>query len=771
MDSSSSNKRMEKLEKSSDSLEYERKIQKELDANAPAYMMRYPLTATSLIVPTLENRAERHIKMTDTANPNKAIIYKAIVAAYNYAFFDPYAAVSNKSLYAQHAHLFVEWLNDTQIINRYDVLKKYEAFRFDLLENHGGLSALKGIKPLLTYACEYSSELQQHLSTEDFQYLQDLRKTKISPNRDKSQNSLASYFGQLDWLRRDDVGVGNELYTALSSPKLTVNSLSQTMSTILLEIERHKRLLRSFIIDNSIDVSSFEPNRFLSSNRYHNKSAIGLFYYNLISAFHLKGTSDLKDTMEIVLLSIVASYDSFLKLKSTLKCQSELDALFLCKSSDKENEVRKGICSYTFSSKYSASILSPSVIFALHSSERYQPITQVEALAFTWLMACLTVQPYDIEKLTHDSFRTLRMGDRVTDIECEYFKGRAKLFYQTRSLSTRTREGKAILSYLEQCKYGELKTLNKKSSMGHLRNHVLTLTGGLSKLLQLESVHSALQKAHKSQGDIPLIMPSTLVALIENAVTPQNVSIKSRAILPYGERIQLVQESLTPSLNGSIFGLRAIKNAAVHAFSDPYTLNYLLSRNSHSNKTEKLSYLNNDNEEWINSAGRITRAVMHDLINNVFALNFDDLNNSEKSKNIDEFNREFSDVTENISYRAGEMLARLCVVTEKDKGKINEIGVLRLSNQSEPHQDFEPLYVLDTPVTAFRMYNYLHEFKIHYKQLLSSNPEYLYKTAMPTVEWMEFTLNELSKENLDKGFELHRNAVKNGVTVSVFHSI
>ena len=231
----------------------------------------------------------------------------------------------------------------------------------------------------------------------------------------------------------------------------------------------------------------------------------------------------------------------------------------------------------------------------------------------------------------------------------------------------------------------------------------------------------------------------------------------------------MVESSGTACLS-CLFGLQAIKNSAVHAFSDPYTLNYLVNRNSHTNKTEKENYLNNDNQEWMNAAGRITREVMLDLINNVFDLSFEELEHNEKVKGIERFNSEFMAVTEDISYKAGEMLGRLKVITEQSKGKVNEVGVLALDD-NENEQWFSPIHVVDSPVTAWKMNNYLHEFKKNYKKLLSQNPEYLYKTVMPTVEWAEYALSQLGKENQKVGRVIFKRMLKNGVVASVFHSI
>ncbi len=215
------------------------------------------------------------------------------------------------------------------------------------------------------------------------------------------------------------------------------------------------------------------------------------------------------------------------------------------------------------------------------------------------------------------------------------------------------------------------------------------------------------------------------------------------------------------------FGPLSIKNSAVYAFSDPYTLHYLINRNSHTNQTEKIHYLTEDNEEWMNSSGRITREVMLDLIKNVFDLGFE----REDERQLDRFNSEFMAVTESISYKHEEMNARLRLVTGQENGKVNEVGVLALSKKNDNEEPLSPIYVVDDPLTALKMYNYLHEFQKHYKKILANNPDFLFKTVMPTVEWIEDTLGKMSKLSQIKGREKFEVMIKSGVVISVFHSM
>ncbi|WP_219580450.1 hypothetical protein, partial [Vibrio parahaemolyticus] len=65
---------------------------------------------------------------------------------------------------------------------------------------------------------------------------------------------------------------------------------------------------------------------------------------------------------------------------------------------------------------------------------------------------------------------------------------------------------------------------------------------------------------------------------------------------------------------------------------------------------------------------------MFDLINNVFDLDFEGLTEIELEKAQKAFNEELTALTDTVSYKKEEMVARLRVVTGQEKGQVNEIG-------------------------------------------------------------------------------------------------
>jgi hypothetical protein len=264
---------------------YESIVRRNFNSNKPA-SFRYPLSATSIVVPALKAYPERVITFNVKGETYKRLIFKAIIASYNYSFLDEFAPPSAKYRFTSSAHLFVEWLNNTNIKNPYTVLKEYESYRFDTLNNHGGESALRKLRTVLFYALERSSELSSSIEPEQLQYLFEIYKTKVSPNFNKKQISLAGYFGELDWLRNDDIGIGNQLYQVLASPKITIRSLRATASSIIIELYECKLALKRFLEVSDFSLFDFNmlgPNK---NVKYYKKSFTGRAIFCLLYKYH-----------------------------------------------------------------------------------------------------------------------------------------------------------------------------------------------------------------------------------------------------------------------------------------------------------------------------------------------------------------------------------------------------------------------------------------------------------------------------------------------------
>ncbi|CAH6826938.1 hypothetical protein A152_0003620 [Vibrio tasmaniensis 1F-187] len=756
------NSDLNNLQRPVTSAEIETLLVDEFKSNKVVVPVEQPYTAMSLFIPQSDNNSEHTLTMTDWSQSDKVVIYKAVIAAYNYAFFDKEASISAKEIFSKGTRFFIEWLNEHSVENRYEILKRYESYRMDKLGNHGGNSPLNSVLTVLNYAID-SADFQVEVSSDDYGYITELRKTKVSPNLNKAQKSLASYFGELDWLRRDDIGVGKDVYSALASPRLTVESLRLTAATVILELKKYRIALSALIQKAQPNYPEWLCVDFSSLTKSKKQEYMGNFLYHTISSYHQNSDkSELsKCALEVLLLSRASSERAYFLLLETLVSQEACDAVFLNKAV-KRHKVSSNVCRNNITANHGDCLFSLEMLHSLSRGE-VKEITSVESMMFGWLMASLTVQPNDIPQLTSESFRKMRVGGRVTQIECEYFKGRARVFHITRSLSTRDIEGRALLSYLDIVG-NKTKLYTQVEQI--ISRGIRSLTGKFRLLIQCDGMNTALRVSH-SKKNTPFILPSVYCALIANGLHPENITVNPKK-LSLDERIKLARKSES-FCRKSLFGLQAIKNSAVHAFSDPYTYHYLVNRNSHTNQTEKINYLTEDNEEWINSAGRITREVMFDLIKNIFTLDFNQETAEKQKKEIAAFNSEFMAVSEVISYKSEEMSARLRIVTGQARGKLNEVGVFALNDKTD--EPLDPIYVLDSPLTVLKMYNYLHEFKKNYKKLLATNPDLLFKTVMPTVEWIESTLRKMSKHSQQSGREQFDEMIKNGVVISVFHSL
>lgn len=752
-----------------DSSSLEKKIKAIHQENKTVENLKLPLVATSFVIPALQDvkQPERHIVFLDTKNSDKRLLHMMIIAAYNYAFLDDTAPLSGKGIISQSVYKFVDWLNFVQTYNRYNILKEYESYRFDQLNNHGGYSALNSLRTILFYALERSSELRLALEPEQLQYLQVLKETRISPNLNKKQDSLASYFGGLDWLRRTDLGIGNDLYQTLASPKLTINSFKITVSTIIIELYKCKLALKQFLIENDFVKYSYDIKQFKNETKFFRATYVGECIYFLCRKYHEVENKSvyLHRALTLMLFSNVTNENHYFKILPILESKEKMEETFRPKRRNGK-EISTDFTSKVFIRSGSGALFSLDYLMNLTNSGYGMSVTKLETLMFSWLMANLTVQPTDIPKLTRSSFRFLKVGGKVTHIECEYFKSRVGAIHHTRSLSTRKLEGKALYLFLKQHIDEKLEAFKGGSPV--ISTGYSSISGVLFRMLSTSFLNERIIITHRQQGHTPPSFPIVMKALIRNGLHTENVVLAVKNT-PLEERKKLVAESDTPCPT-AFFGLQSIKNSSVHAYSDPYTLDYLINKNSHSNQTEKKHYLNEDNEEWINASGRITRSVMMDLINNVFDLRFTYLDEDKFDVDKAKFNNEFSSLADSLSYKSGEMISRLKVVTGQKKGKVNEIGVLSFSTQGDS-QKFEPIYVLDSSVTVFKILNYRYEFSKSYKKLLSKNPNFLFMTAMPTIEWMEHVLDKLSKSSLDQGQRIFNQMRESNVSISVFHSI
>jgi hypothetical protein len=268
----------------------------------------------------------------------------------------------------------------------------------------------------------------------------------------------------------------------------------------------------------------------------------------------------------------------------------------------------------------------------------------------------------------------------------------------------------------------------------------LSTNGSIAELIRVlntPAFNEKILKKHKDKGVTSLISIS-LAKLMQNGPSFRNSDD------PESKSEQKAREAKFRSI--VFFKSSAIKNTAVYAGSDLFDPTQLLNFNSHTNATERDSYLTPYNEEWKNNTGQITRAVMQDIHKNLYRI-------SEKDKQ--QFQSEFTKATNAINNRKKEALAKIKVLTEYNDIEVNELGVASKNTLIEDNLP-DTIYLVDSAETVMKLNHYLDQAKRHYKAILKKNPEFLFNTLLPTLEWIEeiFFKKKFSKKSLSKGNEM-----------------
>ena len=131
---------------------------------------------------------------------------------------------------------------------------------------------------------------------------------------------------------------------------------------------------------------------------------------------------------------------------------------------------------------------------------------------------------------------------------------------------------------------------------------------------------------------------------------------------------------------------------------------------------EKHSYLTDDNKDYVNRLGRITRLVLNDLQHNAFHPPVDTIINSARD-------------LENKT---------LIVKTAKP----NDINTIDANYNLTPNFDNE-IIVTDTIDSALYFIHYIEQAEATYKPLSKIRPDFVERTLLVQVEWMSRILSKM----------------------------
>jgi hypothetical protein len=647
---------------------------------------------TSLNQDALRLEIDGKLYELDNKSLEAKYIYKAIISALQ---SDWYRAQSDKSTktYKNALTTFLPWISKytVDVENRSLILKDFESYRVNEVNVQPQSSGLTRIINLLNNGVDYDSDRGS------IKYIKKLlRNTKISKPGDPQQDTLTGYFASMPWLREF---IGEKNYLKLESPKLLMKSFSVVVATTLLFIIEQKKLAKEKLND---------PSELIKRNVKQDRSRIQSFCHDLINKLSGFGSDfkPLNELTELLLLDFVS--------KDKLE-----DLIVRLKMSDGKK---------TLSTKYSGR--SRKYLFlkpCIFHYDTWDSHSEIEQYLCAWLCAWQAVQPTDIGKLKRNNFVVNRNSHgKAISIQCVYYKSRGQRIHEPPILSATQIEGKALIAYLEELTENDSKLfLNNVVGIPHLIFSPHTLPGRISRLFQSELIMKEIDKnLQYAKGSAIFIKGYVAVALHHEESFDmwgyrQQANNNPVSVKAYRE---LVKRPL-PILH---FGLRSLKNSSIHARTDKYRDGDLANQNSHTSLTEKVSYLTDSNQEWVNQNGRITRLIMNDIGTYVYKPNLDAAN----------------EIAYEAKLRTRVINALSDGISDQNALVINTIGRIDMKKSviEFPIIDYTDILVLDSIETVVTMLHYINEADRQCSQLINNAIDFFENTVLPNVEWMEHLL-------------------------------
>jgi hypothetical protein len=720
------------------------KIVKEFRTKQVMTPLEFNPLATRVNVPKIEGTAAFSVALNKSDNAYRKLFFGVLNAAhYLYFMTDDYADSNKEKL------IFFRWLfeyMDSVTITKENCAKLFKNFETWRVKKHKvktQSTGLRRLKNITRHALGFS-EFSGTLTDSEREYLHQQSLTPLAPPDEVDAVNLNHWFSQHTWLRREDVGIGHELYSRLGSPRALITSFRITTETLLIHLQACKGALISAFEQAGIseqDIPEIAPRQ--------KEEQVAAANYRIIFEKTLI-LDALREKLNPFLGEIQHLNDA-ITLLVFVHTKPQHRAFITDKF--QKNEVI-----YATSSKYPNGFFTSKtdlLIFdmaflrrlAIYTADttkekRPVPVCVAESVLFSYLMAFQTVQPSEISKLTLRDFKFIqRNNGSITHIESDYFKGRANTVHQVKTLQTKEDIGRAVLRYLE-----DMTGLNRKdiplaqsARIDRLSLNSSNIVGLLFMICQEEPLSTVLAQKHVSAKVTPVFVKA-IAALLKNGISYKSKAGKS-------------SDCTTKTVDKYFSGVH-IKTSSVYAHSDTFDPTRLSNYRSHSNQTEHENYLTEHNEEWDNLTGRVTRAVMRDLTVNVFCP-------SEEDKQV--FHSEYTHAVEHIKRRSDEVFEVLKIVTEQQSGRVDEFGFITKGSPIENDLP-DTLYLHDSAHTVMKLRHFLGELEAKHDLLLQRAPEYLFFTALPQAEWIECLLAKnkakdlqgFSEESLSKGLSLYK---------------
>mgnify|MGYP000846027724 CR=1 FL=1 len=635
--------------------------------------------ASTLILP---NRSGKKCDVQLTSkNPYHIAIFQALTFGLNSSWFHELSDIT-KSNQILIVHPFVKWMSGIDKKrspkNRYECLMDYDVYR----KNEVGVktSTVVRLKLLIEHGLS-----NPYLTKESVTFLENLLRLSNPPPDDEAQGySLTQWFTQFN-LRNS---LGEKKFLSLESPRQLITSFRVTIAVTL-----------SFLIEVRQNWNARESPK-------HKPKIIGRHWYPdwNRSILKIKGVFGSDGAPADILTSILL-YDLVIERAHTAFSN-------FIRTNDIGNLTNNLNCKRLW---------QVPKLFTLDYDHFY---SELEETLAAWLIASFAVQPSDVRKLkTSDFAIEYNSAGRPILMQIKYFKGRAGTIKETDVLTGSDCWTKALHEYIKNLpREGRIfeGDFNKSLQFPNLRSTEYNSRFGL--LFRIWSIPEVRKRldAEFSRSNVTSLFLDAMHAIkdVENI---------------YTNRKSVAGSNQTKYI--FLFRLAHIKTTAVHAQSDRYRDSDLINHHSHTSATEKISYLTDKNQEWVNQCGRVTRLVLHDLQNVVYRPSIEAIKDNVSSL-ISK-----STLTQGVQFN------------KEDIKKINHPALTPMDSD-----DARQLIVADTEDTAIYFLHYIKQAETMFERLNRVRPDFVEMTLIVNVEWMTRMLSKMKSARIaESNYALLRN--------------
>jgi hypothetical protein len=596
---------------------------------------------------------------------------------------------------------FIDYLNSIMNVP-VSILKDMESFEVNKLNRLPQSCAVRTINQLLK-----DIPRTQQFDPIEVRYLQTIQQSfKPSKDQEKESTTLTAWFSEHQWLR-------NELddhYQLLESPKRLMSSFKVTIARTL------KYLIEAKLKAESDPIISKSLKDVLETPKQKSRSWVKALVALLD---HIFNSDDNHDIGHIII-------DGYMDAKLWPLIEDHL-----------HESGRSDLYQVILYKKMDYRTMKPN-FFGEGIPEIIEHLAQ-------YLFASLAIQPTDIAKLTRRdiAIERNRLGN-VRLLEVDYMKGRGHKVHSAPLLNGSDLIAQTIVMYLELLPNSQDNLFTKKIAGKRFvlsnpfykeRKKISDTTQGFFiRMMNSKYLSSIIKKEFKKQKVGNIFLYALQNFFKEGAIDYPSARTKSGCNRYDSYTTNDYYTDYSIRIPKVTFSLSAIKNTAVHSKSDKYRDGDLVNENSHSSMTEKLSYLTDDNKEWVNQVGRVTRTVMNDISNQAYKPSIDNIDSEVADMNLRTKIEKISGCKEVRINKYGQLT---------EKGQLNKDEIIVIENDN----------------TAILMLHYISEADKYAKQLQSANPEYYEKTLIVMIEWMHYCLSTFDTQivkNASKKYEEYR---------------